>query len=79
MQSTESYKGYIAMATYVLYKSCRHLACCNLCARIFSSEYLEDEKGRKGGGAQGDARIAAGGGHSGASNAEAAGGDISLP
>ena len=32
-----------AMAPHVLHRSCRHFTCCNLCARSFSSEYLEDE------------------------------------
>ena len=32
------------MATHFLYKYCRHLACCNLCERSFSSDCLEDEK-----------------------------------
>ena len=33
-----------AMAPHVLHRSCRHFTCCTLCARSFSSEYLEDEK-----------------------------------
>ena len=35
-----------AMAPHVLHRSCRHFTCCNLCARSFSSEYLEDENSK---------------------------------